>query len=443
MTYSASNRPSATNVYDLLVRGKAAAKAGDREEAEFYLEWVLRTDANDEQKMEAWLWLSEISDDPDEKRVYLEEILGRNPSHVRARRRLALLDGRLKPEHVIDPEKLRKDGNGEAQPADARRFACPRCAARMVFTPDGESLFCEHCGFGQQTLGERNVEEQDFIVTMATAKGHLHPQAMQAFSCDGCSASYLLAPETLSVSCPYCQSSFVVQQSETRNLVPPQGIVPFKVGQEEAHQQVSRWLGRLGRLAVKGRIAVRGLYLPVWTFDIGGTIDWHGEMNELDSISTNWTAVSGNYPIFYDDYLVPGCKTLPERLSRIVDQFDLEAVVTYQDDYLVAWPAQTYEIAVGDASLVARGEVLKLKRREAMEQIQRRDDVRNVRFSSAGMVVESYKLLLLPVWIAHYRYRSRQYPVVVNGQTGATRGESPGRQKSTAGVGDWLKRFLQ
>lgn len=440
MTFSMHDRRSATNVYDLLVRGKAAAKAGDREEAEFYLEWVLRTDSNDEEKMEAWLWLSEISDDPEAKRRYLEEILTRNPTHVRARRRLALVDGRLKPEEVVDPENVPQAPEDEAQPAGARRFACPRCSARMVFTPDGESLFCEHCGYGQQTIAERNVQEQDFIVTMATAKGHVQPQAMQAFSCEGCAASYLLAPQALSVSCPYCQSTFVVQQSETRNLVPPQGIIPFDVAEDEAHQQVNVWLDRLG---VVGRIAVRGLYLPVWTFDIGGTIDWRGETGEYDSVTRSWTRVSGRYPVHYDDYLVPACKTLPERLSRIVDQFDLEAVVSYKDDYLVAWPAQTYEISVGDASLAARGEVLKLKRREAMEQVQRRGDVKNVRFSSAGMVVESYKLLLLPVWIAHYRYRSRRYPIVVNGQTGAVRGERPGQQKSTAGISDWLKRFLQ
>jgi len=440
MTFSAYNRRSATNVYDLLVRGKAAAKAGDTEEAEFYLEWVLRTDSNDEQKMEAWLWLSEISDDPEEKRRLLEEILTRNPTHVRARRRLALLDGRLKPEEVIDPEDVPQSPPDEAQPAGARRFTCPRCSARMVFTPDGESLFCEHCGHGQRPVAERNVQEQDFIVTMATARGHVQPQAMQAFSCDGCAASYLLSPQTLSVSCPYCQSTFVVRQSETRNLVPPHGIIPFEVAEDEAHQQASRWVDRLG---VTGRIAVRGLYLPVWTFDIGGSIDWRGESGDYDSMTRSRASLTGSYPIFYDDYLVPGCRTLPERLARIVDQFDLEAVVAYKDDYLVAWPAQTYEIAVGDASLAARGEVLKLKRREALEQVQRQGDVRDVRFSSAGMVVESYKLLLLPVWITHYRYRARQYSIVVNGQTGAVRGESPGQQKSTAGIGDWLKRFLQ
>ena len=57
---------------DLLVRGTAAAKANQKDEARFYLEWLVRLDdADNEQKAEAWLWLSQITDDPAKKRECL------------------------------------------------------------------------------------------------------------------------------------------------------------------------------------------------------------------------------------------------------------------------------------------------------------------------------------------------------------------------------------
>ena len=94
---------------ELLVRGVAAAKTGqarDREEARFYLEWVLRSDdAASDQKASAWLWLSQIEDDPQKKRDCLENVLGWDPANGPARRGLAILDGRLKPEDIIDPDK--------------------------------------------------------------------------------------------------------------------------------------------------------------------------------------------------------------------------------------------------------------------------------------------------------------------------------------------------
>jgi hypothetical protein len=52
------------SVRDMLVRGVAAARVGDGDEARFYLEWVLRCgNAGQEGETEAWMWLSRISKD--------------------------------------------------------------------------------------------------------------------------------------------------------------------------------------------------------------------------------------------------------------------------------------------------------------------------------------------------------------------------------------------
>lgn len=42
-----------------------------------------------------------------------------------------------------------------------------------------------------------------------------------------------------------------------------------------------------------------------------------------------------------------------------------------------------------------------------------------------GLVVDTFKLILVPLWIAHYSDRERRYDAVVNGQTGNVRGERP------------------
>ncbi len=40
-------------------------------------------------------------------------------------------------------------------------------------------------------------------------------------------------------------------------------------------------------------------------------------------------------------------------------------------------------------------------------------------------MITSYRLVLLPVWLAGYRYRGQRHQVLVNGQTGAVAGEVP------------------
>jgi hypothetical protein len=37
----------------------------------------------------------------------------------------------------------------------------------------------------------------------------------------------------------------------------------------------------------------------------------------------------------------------------------------------------------------------------------------------------TFKHILLPVWVAAYRYRNKAWRVVINGRTGAVRGERP------------------
>ena len=91
---------------DLLIRGLAAMRAGDHLEARRYLEWLLRLDPDEQQRIEAWLALAEMSTDPVEKRNYLEDVLARDTGEARARRALAILDGKLKVEDIVDPDQV-------------------------------------------------------------------------------------------------------------------------------------------------------------------------------------------------------------------------------------------------------------------------------------------------------------------------------------------------
>ncbi|MCI0395427.1 MAG: hypothetical protein L0332_33375 [Chloroflexi bacterium] len=433
---------SSTNVRYLLTRGVAAAKAGDTDEARFYLNWVLRTEASGQEEIEACFWLSEIAEEPIQKRRYLEDVLARNPLHADARRKLAILNGQLNPADVVDPERPARPAPQSPQPAASQRFTCPQCAARMVFTPDGQSLYCEHCGY-QQAPGAAPAEnEQDFIIAMATAQGHQRPVVMQAFQCHNCTASFVLAPNTLSLTCPYCTATYAIEATQTRELVPPQGIIPFATTQEAAQKAIRAWLDKrkIGAFA-----PAHGIYLPAWLFDVGGESRWQGYQGYDTAPQSGWgydgptpirRPVSGSVPVLEHNVLVPAGRTLPKRLAGTLRHFDLAQVVAYDPRYLADWPAQTYEIAVGDASLVARRHVLD-EIREWTRRMAAENGVSNVQVSSAGMQVESFQLVLLPVWIGHYTVDGRTYTVVANGQSGAVLGELP-----PGGLRGWLNRLL-
>jgi len=440
---------------DLLNRGIAAAKAKNKDEARFYLEWVLRTDATRQQRAQAWLWLSGVTEDAAEKRNCLEEALANDPSNTAARRGLAILEGRLDPADIINPDQIAEPQKEPPRAIETQRFVCQSCGGKMAFKPGGKSLRCDYCSHELSLFAAMNagamVQEHDFSVAMATAKGHASPVGMMSFTCQACGACFLLGPNVLSLNCAYCGSAHVVELSETRRLIPPEGLIPFEVSQKEAHSAFREWFKKQGLQGKAKATPARGLYLPAWTFDLSGEIHWQGYVyrDQSPSVGLGGLQVSlsgsrssrklvreqGSHLVYEDDVLVPASHKLPaDLILEEAERFLLGEVVPYDQAYLADWPAEVYEISVSDASLVARRLALEKARRFVNIRVGATlGHVKDLQLNSSGLVTESFKLILLPVWVARYRHEKTIYHALVNGQTGQVRAKVPR---------NWLQKLL-
>ena len=245
-------------------------KAGNRESARRYAERALLAVDDTETRVKASFILSQTTDDPKEKRDLLETVLAYDRTHAEARRALAILDGKLKPEDIVDADNLPAQSTEQAR---ADRFTCPKCGARRVFAPDGHSLLCENCGYNDSLVMDGEAGESDFFTAMATAKGHRKPVAMQVFHCQGCGAEFILALGVISATCAYCDSPHVVRLEESRELLEPDGIIPHALTQKQAIEKLVLWVD-LYEIKPEQKVDLpRGIYMPLWTFDIGGGIE--------------------------------------------------------------------------------------------------------------------------------------------------------------------------
>ena len=267
---------------ELLRSGIIEAKSGNKDAARRYIDRAIYMTSDHDVMAEGWFWMSQLTDDPVEKRKALENCLSNDLHHARARRALAILDGKLKPDEIVDPDALPPAPDALRQ-ADAQRFVCPKCGGRMTYAPDGESLVCEYCS-RNQTLNTQSgsANEKDFIVAMATMRGHDRPLAEQVFQCQGCGAQFILPPDQLSATCVYCGSPHVVSLEKSKDLLAPDGIIPHAFDQKHAVQFLVNWVEQNEIKPEKQVEQPRGVYLPLWTFDLGGEVDYVGEIVEQD-----------------------------------------------------------------------------------------------------------------------------------------------------------------
>jgi len=423
------------SIHELIVLGVAAAKAGDVDEARRNLEWALDRATVQEQKVDPWWYLSEITKEPRQVREYLENILAVDPTDGRARRKLAILDGKLKVDEIVDPDRLGPQAQGTAA-AQADCFTCPKCGGRMTYAPDGATLVCEYCAAQERISGQQaqNTAGQDFFVAMATPKGHLHPVDVLTFDCQGCGASFTFPPEQMTFTCPFCGSVYVAKSSSPRSLLEPDSIIPFSLDEGKA-RQILRDCFQAHQAPAPLKMALWvGMYVPVWSFSICGSVPWRGMQRQDQNLESSLFATrenklvpcNGEDYVLFDNLLVPATHNPPAGWKEVIDTYQLGGLVAYVSSYLANWVGATYQVELGDASLDARQQALALAREQVIRGQEKQ--IIDLTINPANIMVTSFKLILLPVWLMRYTSAEKSFTLLINGQTGAVCDERLGNR---------------
>jgi hypothetical protein len=298
----------------------------------------------------------------------------------------------------------------------------------MVFDGDGRTLVCESCARNENLSTAAPQFEQDFILTMATGKGHRAPVAVRTFNCQGCGAQFILPPQEISSVCAYCASPHVI--AETRELVEPDSILPMAFNQRQAAHYLVKWVEG-HKIKPDGMVqAPRGMYLPVWTFDIFGTVAWNGKIDR----NRQTEIVSGEKNASFDDIVVPGAPKLADLLPKIMPGFDTSSAPAYDPRYLSGWPAEVYVTNMSNASLEARKEAAVRTRNRIQSEM---GHIRDLNYNTSNLSILSFKLVLVPIWFTTYPLGGRDFRVIINGQTGEVFGET-----ELKGILGWLGGVL-
>jgi DNA-directed RNA polymerase subunit RPC12/RpoP len=333
-------------------------------------------------------------------------------------------------------------------PSETHRFPCEQCGADYRFDPQSGTLCCSHCGHEEKIAAGPwrggALREMDFLAALDRQLPEADMENTRVSKCPNCAAEVEFDPTTHARECPFCATPVVTDTGESRHIK-PKGVLPFAMDERSAHKAMTDWLGRLWfapnglrEYARKGR-RMEGIYVPYWTYDADtrsayrgerGTVYYVTETVMIDGKPTarqvakvRWRPVSGRVKRFFDDVLVLASQSLPKRYTDALEPWDLSALEPYQPQYLAGFRAEAYAVSLQDGFGEAR---------ERMDRVIERDvrfDIGGDRQRIAHIDTEvsdvTFKHVLLPVWLAAYKYRGKTYRFVVNGQSGRVQGERP------------------
>jgi hypothetical protein len=151
--------------------------------------------------------------------------------------------------------------------------------------------------------------------------------------------------------------------------------------------------------------------------------DSQGKRQTRSVTRIRWSTVAGEVQHFFDDVLICASQALPEKLVRKVPPWDLDSLTPFQTDFLANFKTERYTVDLEQGFEQAK-EVMETE----IERLIRRDiggDHQRINSKFTNYVGITFKHILLPIWLAHYRYRNDGYQILVNARTGKVVGDRP------------------
>lgn len=330
-----------------------------------------------------------------------------------------------------------------------QKYACPACGAEAHWNPAKKALICPYCGTTSPAEIDASgiIVEHDLVRALRGIPDSRRGWETQKISvrCQSCQAISVFEPQRVAQRCEFCGSAQLVRYDDIKDVFRPESMLPVKISETQVRETIRRWYGnrwfapnKLGGSALTDQ--VHGVYLPYWTFDAQVGARWeaesgyyyyeteyytdsNGQRQSRQVQHTRWQYSSGALSHFFDDELVPASVGVDPGKLRAVEPFPTEQLVPYDPGYVAGWVVERYQIDLVAAAQRSR-EIMDAKLYSMCAAQVPGDTHRNLRVYS-DYSGQTFKHILLPIWLLTYNYGARKFQVVINGYTGTIAGDYP------------------
>ena len=334
----------------------------------------------------------------------------------------------------------------EVREAEALGFPCKSCGNQMVYSPAHGKLHCAYCDSTVEIGSDRTeAPEHLYFPDEDTYNAPAWDQRGEVMLiCPSCGADTLMGAAAMTATCPFCSSHYVTEAQKDETLISPETMIPFRISEEAAKVSFAQWAKKRWLAPKKFRAQahkpeMQGMYIPYWTFDASLTTDFsgfggrrriehytvrvNGKTQTRTRTRTDWYPIHGREHLDFDNIPCPATKKVDRALLDKVGPYSLCVLNVYNPAYLAGFFAERYSVGLGEGFSAVR-RIMEARMESHIKSRLGYDTYRGMHYDHHYDEVK-FKHILLPLWLAAYRYKNKAYQFMVNGESGKVAGRSP------------------
>lgn len=296
-------------------------------------------------------------------------------------------------------------------------FKCKNCGGNSVYSPEKKAMHCPYC----DSVASQNRKDSG---------------AKASETCPECGGVIPVEQFDSATRCPYCDN-YIIFDERVEGQYLPQYMIPFQMGKEACKKMIRDKFKRCTFAPVDFLSEVRldsmqGVYVPFWFYNFDVNAVYEGTGTKIKSwtlgdrryTETSYFEVVRDMDIPFEKMPADASIKMPDDIMDLMEPYDYNKLTSFNPEYLSGFYAEYYNMPAED--IEARG---RNKMAEDAKQLLRNSISGYASISQTGEWIRvgnrSAEYGLLPVWKYIYKYKDKEYPFYVNGETGKIIGTAP------------------